>query len=791
MNPSREPGSRDEDNLAIVPARNLVVFPGAVMQIAIGRQMSIAAARHAVDHNRPLGVLLQKDPSIDEPSPDDLHTIGTVVTVVRFLTAPNGMHYLICQGEHRFNVIDFVPGQPFLAARYDLVTETTRETPRIEALAENLHSRIRELLGLMPNAPGELTHSFDTIDSPAVLTDLIAGLLDFKPAEKQELLEATDIELRLQRLIELIAHQISVLELSHEIGEQTQEKLDARQREYLLREQLATIKKELGEDGENSEIDRIADAIRQSGMPSDIEAVARNELKRLDGMPAVAPEHSMVRSYIDWLTTLPWSVAQTERIDIDRARKILDEDHFGLEKVKRRILEYLAVRKLNPGGRSPILCFVGPPGVGKTSLGRSIARTIGLDFVRASLGGVHDEAEIRGHRRTYVGAMPGRIIQSIRKAGSRNPVFMLDEMDKLGTGFHGDPSSALLEVLDPEQNSSFSDHYLDVPFDLGQVLFIGTANVSDAIPAPLRDRMEIIQLRGYTDEEKLQIAKRFLMPRQLEANGLDASQVSVEDSALEALIADYTREAGVRNLEREIGALLRHAAVRIVEGKTGPINMDSGTLSHILGPAKFENETRLRTKVPGVATGLAYTPAGGDILFVEASRVPGKDKLILTGQLGDVMRESAQAALTLAKSRYDGLVEQTRDGGNIHIHVPAGAIAKDGPSAGLAMFLALASLSSGRTIRRDLAMTGEISLRGLVLPVGGIREKVLAASRAGIRSVMLPERNRKDLHDVPAQAQNLRFVFVDSVDEALDAAFQPQRQTREAGRLLDAASGTV
>jgi ATP-dependent Lon protease len=767
-----------DDVLLILPVRNLIVFPGAVTQVALGREVSIAAAKEAVNNGRTLGILLQRDPSVDNPGPDDLYRTGTVVSVVRFLTAPNGMHYLICQGEHRFKVVDFVPGLPFLAVRYDTVPEPVDDTPEVEALAEHLRAQAEEAIEFLPQAPPELATSLRTIESPAVLADLLAGLFDFKPIEKQSLLETIEVKTRLEKLLELMTHRLQVLKLSREIGEQTQEKLDERQREYLLREQLKTIKKELGEDEGSPEIDEIGKAIEDAKMPPEAEEQAQKELKRLRSMPEAAAEHSMVRSYLDWLTALPWSVVDDEAIDIAKAREILDEDHYGLDKVKRRILEYLAVRKLNPEGRSPILCFVGPPGVGKTSLGQSIARALGLKFVRASLGGVHDEAEIRGHRRTYIGSMPGTIIQSIRKAGSRNPVFMLDEMDKLGVGFHGDPSSALLEVLDPEQNTTFRDHYLDVPFDLSKVLFISTANVLDTVPGPLRDRMEVIELPGYTQEEKLQIARRYLVERQLKANGLKPEQASIDDEAIAAIIDGYTRESGVRNLEREIGAVLRHAAMQVSEGKSEHVALTADDLQAILGPRKFESEVKLRTSVPGVATGLAWTPVGGDILFIEATRIPGHDKLILTGQLGDVMKESAQAALTLAKSRLDnlGIERGGLDESDLHIHVPAGAIPKDGPSAGLAMFVAVSSLLSRRTVRNDLAMTGEISLRGLVLPVGGIKEKVLAALRAGIHTVILPARNEKDLHDVPESARKeLEFVFVHDVDEALAVALEPEK----------------
>ncbi|MGA7457917.1 MAG: endopeptidase La, partial [Methyloceanibacter sp.] len=605
----------------------------------------------------------------------------------------------------------------------------------------------------------------------------IANVSDLTPAEKQDLLETFDVAERLDKLLCYLAQQIEVLRLSKQIGEQTQESLAGRQREHILREQLRQIQKELGEGDEGqAEIADLREAIAKAGMPEEAEKQALKELKRLERMPEASAEYGMIRSYLDWLIELPWSQASEDRIDIAEARRILDEDHYGLPKVKQRILEYLAVRKLKPEGKSPILCFVGPPGVGKTSLGQSIARAMGRKFVRLSLGGVHDEAEVRGHRRTYIGALPGNVIQSIRKAGTRNPVMMLDEMDKLGQSFHGDPSAALLEVLDPEQNSTFRDNYLAVPFDLSRVMFIGTANVLDQIPGPLRDRMEVIELPGYTEDEKVEIAKRYLMPRQLSATGLTPEQAEIEEDAIRAIIRDYTREAGVRNLERELGAILHRVAMNIAEGNTERMRIGVDQLHAILGARRFESEVAMRTSVPGVATGLAWTPTGGDILFVEAARVPGSGRLILTGQLGDVMKESAQAALSLVKARAStlgvdpGLFEKS----DIHVHVPAGAIPKDGPSAGVAMFIALASLLTGRTVRSDTAMTGEISLRGLVLPIGGVKNKVLAAVRAGITTVMLPERNKKDFEDVPEAARNaVRFVWLSNVDDAIEAALEP------------------
>ena len=587
----------------------------------------------------------------------------------------------------------------------------------------------------------------------------------------------------MQRVSRLLAHRIEILRLSQEIGRETKASLDARNREVLLREQMAAIQRQLGEtdEGKAAEIAELEKAISNANMPKEVEDQARKELRRLQRMPEAAGEYGMVRTYLDWLVELPWGLPEEAPIDIAAARRILDQDHFGLEKIKRRIVEYLAVRKLAPGGKAPILCFVGAPGVGKTSLGQSIARAMNRKFVRVSLGGVHDEAEIRGHRRTYIGALPGNIIQAIRKAGARNCVMMLDEIDKLGAGIQGDPASALLEVLDPEQNNSFRDNYLAVPFDLSRVVFITTANMLDTIPGPLRDRMEIISLAGYTASEKLQIARRYLVPRQMEANGLKPGEVEIADEALRAVIEHYTREAGVRSLEREIGRLLRRTAMRVAEGESGPIAITAGDLLAILGPPPFEDEVAMRTSVPGVATGLAWTPVGGDILFIEATAIPGSGRLILTGQLGEVMRESAQAALSIVKNCAAALgIDPNRfEKTDIHIHVPAGATPKDGPSAGVAMFMALVSLMTDRTVRSDTAMTGEISLRGLVLPVGGIKEKVVAAHRAGIKRVMLPARNRKDLDDIPEEVRRqLTFVWLERLDEAVSSALETGRPAK-------------
>ncbi len=766
------------DALIIVPVRSTVLFPGIMLPITIGRQRSIAAAQQAVRDQRPVGILMQRNAEMADPAPIDMHRMGTVANVARYITAPDGGHHLVCQGEQRFQIVEFLNGWPFLVARVLRIPEPLTQSSEIEARMLHLREQAAEAVQLLPQAPAELLAAVQGAASPGALADLMATYMDVTPEEKQEILETIDLSARMDKVARLLAHRIEVMRLSHEIGRQTKASLDERQREVLLREQMAAIQRQLGEgdEGKAAEIAELDAAITKAQMPKEVDEQARKELRRLQRMPEAAGEYGMVRSYLDWLIELPWALPEEVPIDINEARRILDQDHYGLEKIKRRIVEYLAVRKLAPNGKAPILCFVGPPGVGKTSLGQSIARAMNRKFVRVSLGGVHDEAEIRGHRRTYIGALPGNIIQAIRKSGARNCVMMLDEIDKLGAGVHGDPGSALLEVLDPEQNNTFRDNYLAVPFDLSRVVFITTANMLDTIPGPLRDRMEIISLTGYTAEEKLQIARRYLVRRQLEANGLQPDQIEIGDDALRAIIQSYTREAGVRNLEREMGKTLRHAAVRIAEGQAGPIRIAADDLAGILGAPQFESEVALRTSVPGVATGLAWTPVGGDILFIEATRIPGGGRLILTGQLGEVMRESAQAALSIVKNRAGSLgIDEGRLGkADIHIHIPAGAIPKDGPSAGVAMFTALVSLLTERTVRNDTAMTGEISLRGLVLPVGGIKEKIIAAHRAGIKRVMLPARNRKDFEDIPEEVRReLEFVWLERVDEAITSALEP------------------
>jgi ATP-dependent Lon protease len=773
-----------EDVLLVLPIREPVLFPGVVLPITIQGKHALAAAQEAVRTQRRVGLLLQKDAAAEDPDTEGLHRVGTAASIIRFVTAPDGTHHLICQGEQRFTVLDYVSQEPFFVARIEPYKEVTVLDSEVEARGLNLREKAMEALQLLPQAPAELVNAIRAIESIPSLADIVASFMDLKTADKQDILATFDLKTRLDRVLTLLNRRIEVLKVSRQIDERTREAFDGRQKEAVLRERLRQIQKELGEtDGSSGELEELKTAIKDAGMTAEAEEQALRELARLERMPDGAAEYSMTRTYLDWLIAMPWSKIDTEQLDIERARTILDEDHYGLEKVKRRILEFLAVRKLNPQGRSPILCFVGPPGVGKTSLGQSIAKALGLQFRRVSLGGVHDEAEIRGHRRTYIGSLPGNIVQAMRKAGRRNPVLMLDEVDKLSASHQGDPFSALLEVLDPEQNNTFRDNYLGVPFDLSKVLFIGTANVLDAIPAPLRDRMEVIELTGYTEEEKLQIARRYLLKRQLQANGLSEDQFKVTDEALRKVIVDHTREAGVRSLERQIGALLRNSAVTIASGAASSVAIDVPEVEKILGAARFESDVALRTSVPGVATGLAWTPAGGDILFIESSRVKGNGKLILTGQLGDVMKESAQAAVTLVKSQADrlGIDPAMLENADLHIHVPAGAIPKDGPSAGVAMATSLASLLSQRTVRADVAMTGEISLRGVVLPVGGIKEKCVAAARAGIRTVILPARNRRDWDDIPESVRNrLEFVWAEKIEDVLARALEDRPAQRAA-----------
>ncbi|MCS3726562.1 endopeptidase La [Bradyrhizobium betae] len=766
-----------DDALIIIPVREMVLFPGAIAPIAIARPKSVAAAQQALREQRPVGIVLQRSPETEEPGADDLYRVATIANIVRYITAPDGTHHIVCQGVQRARILDFLPGTPFLAARFQQIPEPTTSSPEIEARALNLQRLAIEAIELLPQAPPELVAMFQSTTAPGALADLATSFMDIKPQDKQEVLETIDLTLRVEKVSKHLAERLEVLRISNEIGQKTRASFDERQREAILREQMATIQRQLGEgDGKAAEVAELTAAITKANMPPEADAHARKELRRYERMPEAAGEAGMVRTYLDWLIELPWALPAEKPIDIKEARRILDADHFGLEKIKSRIIEYLAVRKLAPQGKAPILCFVGPPGVGKTSLGQSIARAMDRPFVRVSLGGLHDEAEIRGHRRTYIGALPGNVIQGIKKAGARNCVMMLDEIDKMGRGVQGDPSAAMLEVLDPEQNGTFRDNYLGVPFDLSRVVFIATANMLDQIPGPLLDRMELISLAGYTQEEKLEIAKRYLVRRQLEANGLTAEQAEITPEALKLVVKGYTREAGVRNLEREIGKVFRHAAVQVAEGSAAKVVVSPKDIATVLGQPRFEGEIAQRTSIPGVATGLAWTPVGGDILFIEASRVPGRGGMILTGQLGEVMRESVQAALTLVKSKAPqlGIDPQVFEKSDIHVHVPAGATPKDGPSAGVAMFTALTSLLTNRTVRSDTAMTGEISLRGLVLPVGGIKEKVVAAAAAGLKRVMLPARNKRDYDDIPQSARdNLEFIWLERVDEAIAAALEP------------------
>ncbi|HEX9454718.1 MAG TPA: endopeptidase La [Candidatus Binatia bacterium] len=763
--------------MMILPVRKTLLYPSTMMPLMVGRPASLQILEEAVRQQIPVGVVAQRDASVETPGPEQLYSVGTTADVLRMYSLPDGQRQVIVQGRQRFEIAEFIQSDPVLIARVTLIEEQVSHSKEFEARILNLRQEAAKAMTLLPEPMADVKSAIERIDNPLALIDIIASTLDLSLDEKQEILATFDPEQRALRVSAKLAAQISLLELSKKIGDQTKQSVDRAQRQYFLREQLKAIQKELGEeDAENVEAEDLRQKITTAKMPPAVEAEVLKELGRYERMPEMAGERSMIRTYLDWMIELPWSVSSEERIDLAQARQILDTDHYGLERIKKRIIEFLAVRKLRPDGKSPILCFVGPPGVGKTSLGQSIARAMNRKFVRQSLGGVHDEADIRGHRRTYIGSLPGNIIQAIRKAGTKNPVFMLDEIDKLGTSFHGDPSAALLEVLDPAQNTSFQDHYLAADFDLSQVMFIATANVLDTIPAPLRDRMEIIHLAGYIEEDKVAIAKQYLIPRQIVENGLSEGQVSFTEEALREIINGYTREAGVRQLERELGSVCRAIAARVADGVSDRIVIERESVHGYLGAPKFFNDIALRTSLPGVATGLAWTPVGGDILFIEATKMPGDGKLQLTGQLGDVMKESAQAALSLVKSRSESLLipSELFRKQDIHVHIPAGATPKDGPSAGVTLFVALVSMLLGQRVRKDVAMTGEISLRGLVLPVGGIKEKVLAAKRAGISCVLLPAMNKRDLEEIPAAAlEGIRFEFLTTVDQALEYALEP------------------
>lgn len=762
--------------LPILPLRGTVLYPDLILPIMVGRKKSVKLVDDAMDSDRIIGVITQKRSEIEDPREMDLYSVGVAALILRMIRELDGSQRVIVQGVSRIKVKEYIQREPYFKARSEVIDEGLVQGVEIEALMMNLKNLFQRAVELAPYLTSELGTMVSNIKSPAILADLIASNLNISTTEKQAILETFNIRERLTKVHLFLNKEVQVLELGNKIQSQVKEDMDRTQREYYLREQLKAIKKELGElDEHSTEIKELKEKIKKAKMPPEALAAAEKELERLAKIPPASAEYTVARTYLDWLAELPWSETTEDNLDIDNAQRTLDEDHYDLEKVKKRILEYLAVRKLKADMKGPILCFVGPPGVGKTSLGKSIARTMGRKFIRISLGGVRDEAEIRGHRRTYVGALPGRIIQGIKKAGSNNPVFMLDEVDKIGMDFRGDPSSALLEVLDPEQNFSFSDHYIDVPFDLQKVMFITTANVLDTIPPALRDRMETLELPGYSEDQKMMIAKEFLIPKQINEHGLSSDFIEFQDDAIQTIISSYTREAGVRNLEREIATTCRGVAKDVARGSKEKVVIAPDNLHKFLGPVKYFPEVAERTSDPGVATGLAWTPTGGDIIFVEATKMRGEKGLTLTGQLGDVMKESAQAALAYvrSKSKELNIDEDFFEKNDIHIHVPAGAIPKDGPSAGITMFVALTSLLTNKPVRNDVAMTGEITLRGLVLPVGGIKEKVLAGMRAGIQTIILPKKNEKDLEEIPEHIRTqMNFKFIQRMDEAIELALK-------------------
>ena len=758
--------------LPILPLRGTVAYPDLIIPLVVGREKSIRLVDEAMSRDRLIGIITQKNPDIEEPGLEDLYTVGCVATIMKMVKMVDGSQRIVVQGLCRFKLIEFSETEPNFKARILPVFEEYQKDIEIDAMYINLKNLYKKAVEIAPYLSSELAQIAAKIESPGNLADLVASTVNISAAERQEILEKIDIKERLKKVTILLNRELETLELSTKIQSHIKEGIDKTQREYYLREQLKAIQKELGEvDERYTEIDELRKKMVEAKMPPDIQKVTEKELDRLSKMSQMSAEYTVSRTYIDWLVDLPWTRATEDNLVIEDARRILNEDHYDLEKVKKRILEYLAVRKLKSDMKGPILCFVGPPGVGKTSLGKSIARALGRKFMRISLGGIRDEAEIRGHRRTYVGALPGRVVQGIKKAGSNNPVFMLDEVDKIGMDFRGDPSSALLEVLDPEQNFSFSDHYLEVPFDLSKVMFIATANLLDPVPPALKDRMEVLELPGYTEEEKVMIAREFIIPKELNEHGLRSDQLAFDDEALKLVVRSYTKEAGVRNMEREIAAICRSVARDVAEGKTEKTNVVVDDIHKLLGPIKFYSEIAERTKYSGVATGLAWTSTGGDIIFVEATKMKGKGVLSLTGQLGDVMKESAQAALSYIRSKAQdfNIPEDFFEKQDLHIHVPQGAIPKDGPSAGITMMVALVSLLTDKPVRNDVAMTGEITLRGLVLPIGGVKEKVLAAKRAGIKSVMLPKMNEMDLEEVPQTVkENMNFKFIERVDEGIE-----------------------
>jgi ATP-dependent Lon protease len=763
--------------LPVLPLREMVPYPDTLTPLAVGQERSIRLVNEVLSGERMLALVAARDPEVEEPGPDQLYDIGVAGIVARMLKVPDGTIRILVQGTERVRVGDYVTEEPYLVARIEPLPDVVERTPELEALFRNVQSTFTQIIEQIPYLPEELQLAVTNVDDPSALAHLIAGALRISTEEKQELLEEVDVGRRLRRLSEILARELEVIQLGSKIQSQVQSEIDKGQREYYLREQLKAIQQELGEaDEQQAEVNELRERIEAANLPEHARKQVDRELGRLERLPPAAAEYGVIRTYIEWIIELPWNATTEDNLDLAHARQVLDADHYDLEKVKDRILEYLAVRKLNPGSHGPILCFVGPPGVGKTSLGRSIGRALGRKFERISVGGVRDEAEIRGHRRTYIGAMPGTIIRALRDAGSRNPVFMIDEIDKMGADFRGDPASAMLEVLDPAQNDSFRDHYLDLEFDLSGVMFITTANTLETVPPALQDRMEVIHLSGYTLEEKLHIAKRYLVPRQIEQNGLGRGQISFTDAALRAIIEEYTREAGVRNLEREIGSVCRKIAREVAEGRVkGKTTISAKRARELLGRRRYFAEQRRRTKDPGVATGLAWTPVGGEVLFVEATAMPGEGKLTITGQLGEVMRESAQAALSWVRGNVAKLAPELPEDWfathDIHVHVPAGAVPKDGPSAGVAMAVALASLVAGKPVKADVAMTGEVTLTGQVLPIGGLKEKSLAAQRAGIKRIIVPKRNEGDVAEIPEhERKGLEFIYVDSIEKALEAA---------------------
>jgi len=763
------------DELPVLPLKETVVFPQSMTPLAIGQERSVKLVEDAVDGERLVALVTVKNPDVEQPGWDDLHEIGTAAVIHKLIRVPDGTLRILVQGVRRIKLEDRLRETPYLIGHFSEVADEVEETPEVEALTRNVQSLFGRVIGSVPYLPDELEIAAANVDDPSALSYLVASTLRLKTEEKQRLLELTDVGARLRELSVILNRELEVVELGSKIQSQVQSEMEKGQREYFLRQQLKAIQDELGEgDAEQAEINELREQLAELELPEEVRKAVDRELARLEKLPSASAEYGVIRTYLDWIATLPWSKTTQDNLDLDRAREILDEDHFDLEKVKERIIEHLAVSKLRNDASGQILCFVGPPGVGKTSLGQSVARTLERKFTRISVGGVRDEAEIRGHRRTYIGAMPGTIIRAIRDAESTNPVMLIDEIDKMGADFRGDPASAMLEVLDPEQNRTFRDHYLDLPYDLSKVLFICTANQVETIPAPLLDRMDVIQLSGYTDEEKFGIAKKYLLPKQVEAHGLDPKQVSFTDNALKLVAREYTREAGVRNLERRIADLCRKAAREVAEGKQTKIRIDEKRVRKWLGPRRFSGEVRKRTSDPGVATGLAVTAVGGDILFIEATAYPGKGRLTVTGQLGEVMQESATAAHSWVRSHAVELgIDPTWFADHdVHVHIPAGAIPKDGPSAGITMATAIVSLVRGIPVSDEVAMTGEITLTGQVLPIGGVREKTLAAQRAGIKRVIIPRENEPDLEELPKETrQELDFVLADTVGQVLEAAF--------------------